>query len=174
VASECCRKHESRRYPWLVIVRSRPGASSEYRHILRKRMSESSFPAPLTIRSFLSALGRTLAHGSLSYRFGRRLGGDRNLLSVSRRVPRRCEGRTLGFRGGRRRLARVPSFPVPLTLCIPPCLAAGGTKKPAWRSRKTAALLRKPARAGHADLELGPDFFSNAGIPDDERPFDLP
>jgi len=112
-----------------------------------------------------------LAHGSLSYRFGPvgrpeisypSPGESRDVVKAGRWVFAGGGGAWLAFHRS------------PYRYIVYSAIGRGWHEKAGLAVEKDSHLLRNLRCRGTPISELGPDFFSNAGIPDDETPFDLP
>jgi hypothetical protein len=112
-----------------------------------------------------------LAHGSLSYRFGPvgrpeisypSPGESRDVVKAGRWVFAGGGGAWLAFHRS------------PYRYIVYSAIGRGWHEKAGLAVEKDNHLLRNLRCRGTPISELGPDFFSNAGVPDDETPFDLP
>ena len=135
-------------------------------------MSELFFPAPLAIRSFLSAPRATSHNIAVHSATASAPLGDRKSPTPRPATPGRCEGRTLGFRGRRRRWLAFHRSPY--RYIVYSAIGRGWHEKAGLAVEKDGRLLTDLRCRGTPISELGPDFFSSAGIPEDETPFDLP
>jgi hypothetical protein len=108
---------------------------------------------------------------ALSYRFGPPgraeisyppSSGSRNLVKAGRWVFAGGGGAWLAFHRP------------PFRYIVYSAIGRGWHEKTGVAVEKDGRLLANLRCRGAPISELGPDFFSRAGIPDDERPFDLP
>jgi hypothetical protein len=112
-----------------------------------------------------------LAHGSLSYRFGPLERPEISYPSPGESRDVVKAGHWVFAGGGGAWLAFHRS---PYRYLVYSAIGRGWHEKAGLAVEKDGHLLRNLRCRGTLLSELGPDFFSSAGIPDDETPFDLP
>ena len=155
----------------LLLFAAGPGQATTSTHCTTNEQIVFSCATDNKVISVCAAGDLTQSGGSLSYRFGPlgrpeisypSSGASRDVVKAGRWVFAGGGGAWLAFHRS------------PYRYIVYSAIESGWHEKAGLAVEKDGRLLTNLRCRGMPISELGPDFFNNAGVPDDETPFDLP
>ena len=155
----------------LVLLAAGSGQAATSTHCTANERIVFSCATDIKVVSVCASGDLTQSGGSLSYRFGPL--GRPEISYPSSGAPRDVvkAGRWVFAGGGGAWLAFHRS---PYRYIVYSAIGRGWHERAGLAVEKDGRLLTNLRCRGMPISELGPDFFSSAGISDDEAPFDLP
>ena len=155
----------------LVLLAAGSGQAATSTHCTANERIVFSCATDVKVVSVCASGDLTQSGGSLSYRFGPL--GRPEISYPSSGAPRDVvkAGRWVFAGGGGAWLAFHRS---PYRYIVYSAIGRGWHERAGLAVEKDGRLLTNLRCRGMPISELGPDFFSSAGISDDEAPFDLP
>jgi hypothetical protein len=155
----------------LLLFASGPGEAATPTHCATNEQTVFSCVTDHKVVSVCASGDPAHYGGSLTYRFGPLGRPEISYASPGQSQDVAKAGRWVFAGGGGAWLAFHHS---PYRYIVYTAIGRGWHEKAGLAVEKDGHLLTNRRCRGEPISELGPDFFSSAGIPDDETPFDLP